>query len=112
MPPSGYSPDQMTHIAAMLRSCAGALVIEAADNGETLIEALVREIESIKGYIAKSARTAAERGVLLLTQGFYVEVLAQAPSNRLGFDAAVDAAVRQIDEQVLGIKIPVMRRAL
>ncbi len=112
MPPSGYSTDQSCHVAELLRSCARALIAEAAENGETLVQALRREIESIKRYVAERAPTAAQRGILLVTQGFYSEVLALAPADRSAFKAAVETAATRIEEQMLGIKIPVLKRAL
>lgn len=112
MPPSGYTHDQSRHVGELLRSCARALVAEASENDESLIEALDREIGSIKGYITERAQTAGQRGILLVTQGFYSEVLALAPLDENAFNAAVEAAVCRIEEQMLGIKIPVLKRVL
>jgi hypothetical protein len=112
MPPSGYTNEQSRHLVELLRSCAQALVVEAAENGESLVQALEREISSIKAYISDKAETAAQRGILLITQGFYSEVLAFTPADRSAFNAAVEGAARQIESEMLGINIPILKRAL
>jgi hypothetical protein len=112
MPPSGYSADQTNHLGEMLRSCSRALRAEAAENAETFSQALEREIASIKGHLATEALTAAQRGILLVTQGFYAEVLTFAPKDVAEFSAAVERAALRVEKQMLSIKIPTLKRVL
>jgi hypothetical protein len=111
MPPSGYTRDQSGHVEPMLRSCASALLVEAAENGESILEALAREIDSIEWYMSESARSSAQRGMLLLTQAFYQEVERRSPTTREEFWTAVRAAAQHMEDEILRVKIPVKRAA-
>lgn len=112
MPPSGYTREQSSHLEPMLRSCATALVEEARDNGETFVQALCREIESIAWYMSQDGRSTAQRGMLILTAAFYEEVERHSPECVEDFWSAVRQATRHIEEQVLLVKIPVRQKVI
>ena len=74
MPPSGYSRGQARYIDSFLRSCASALHAEAMANGESLLDALDRELADIARYSQKERITPAQLATIKLTSCFYGKV--------------------------------------
>src|SRR3954468_6484660 len=111
MPPSGYSTTQADHMSLMLESCSEALVREASENGETLLQALEREIDSIGGYLDRGAHSTAQRAVLLLTEEFYSSVLAETPGDVASFRLAVRRVLESFRREMLAIHSPMFRSA-
>lgn len=102
MPPSGYNTIQFAGVDTFLRRCWDALVDEAKERGESLRQALTRELSDIERYRPASPGKGAT-AVLDLTHEFYKNVL--EASNEPS-DKDVDVAIGKVSKEVLAVHIP------
>ena len=111
MPPSGYSTTQAKHMQDFLQSCAVALEAEAADKGESLVEALNREIADIERHAMTTGGSEAQIGILNVTNAFYKNVRLANPSSKEDYQQAVAQALISIKLDILAIHVPPARHA-
>lgn len=102
MPPSGYNVIQFAGVDAFLRRCWDALVDEAKQRGESLRQALTRELKDIERYRPNSPGKSAT-AVLDLTHEFYKNVLETSEEPT---DKDVDAAITRVSKEVMAVHIP------
>lgn len=106
MPPSGYSTKQSHCVGEFLRSCAEALTDEARENRMTLVAALDSELSNIRHYLDNGAVSPAQAAVLQITEAFYRKVRRFAPADKSAFWDAVGHATKDLESQMLAIKVP------
>lgn len=103
MPPSGYSVNQASLLADFLTSCFASLEEEAKSFGETIPQALSREVASIRRTLREQSLGDAERATLALTLAFYERL---SDSNASKPRDAVQQAVELYTKAVLAIHVP------
>lgn len=112
MPPSGFHKGQVAHIRGFLASCATALQAESKANGETLNEALAREICDIERFMgANRSSDEAQAGLLKLVRTFYKAVSRCEPVSESDFEAAVTAGLDEVAQSILAIHVDPSRSA-
>lgn len=105
MPPSGYSSAQASYICSFLESCSGALKSEARERGETLLEALRREVAGIDRVLPDQDADLS-RDVLALTATFYRRLHRVYSEEAGDFDGAVESVLGEVTEAVLKVHVP------
>lgn len=105
MPPSGYSEKQADSVSDLLRSCADALQIEAAQKGRDLKTAIEYEIVGIQRHLAQTNVTEGQGAILRLTLAFYTELKKADVTNHRAYWSEVEKISKDMRADMLSIKV-------
>ena len=106
MPPSGYSLNEINHIAGFLKSVCASLKDEGQTKKVTPLEILHFECDNIQVELDRLSDDDVVWSVLKLTGGFYSRLINLQPKDYNELDILVDKCLNSLKDDLLAIHIP------